>query len=589
MATLDQIGAALKAADAAGNTEDARRLAQAYAQMRDTQGPAMAPNALPTVTVRPTQEEIDATQPRRFAQDLGRAAIMTGRNVVHGALALPAMLNDATLVPAINAVSKAVGSDYREAPSSQQLDSYMNAVGIPNPQPENATERVVSGIDRGVGGLLSGAGIGRALAGAGNQALQGVGEALTSNLGAQTAATAGGSAGSEITRELGGSPLTQIGFGLAGGVSPAALGAGRQAITSGAARLLSSPSDEAVALGRYATDAGIPLKASQVSPSKAAKLVDSVTGQVPFSGAQAFQQTQQRAFNRAVARTIGEDADAITPEVFSAARARIGASYDDLASRINPQITPAVQTKLANVLKSAQQFGSDDSARAVASAIDRVKAQMADGVMPGKAYKSLDSELGNITKNGGEKGMYAGQVREILRDAFTKSASPADKAQMALANRQYANLKTIEPLVASDAVEGNISPAKLLGRVTANKAGKASMASGSRGELGMLANAGQRFLKAQIPDSGTAQRSAVVNALKTVGTLGTGVAAGSGMVGIPAAVMTAIGAVGGSRAIQAAMKNPALVKALLGQKSPSEIGRLLMISANPTAQQVIQQ
>jgi hypothetical protein len=60
------------------------------------------------------------------------------------------------------------------------------------------------------------------------------------------------------------------------------------------------------------------------------------------------------------------------------------------------------------------------------------------------------------------------------------------------------------------------------------------------------------------------------------------------MVGIPAAVMTAIGAVGGSRAIQAAMKNPELVKALLGQKSPSEIGRLLMISANPTAQQVIQ-
>lgn len=529
-----------------------------------------------------------ATPPRTIGQDLGRAAIMTGRNVTHGVLGLASTLNDATLVPAINAASKALGSDYREAPSSQQLDSYMNALGIPNPQPENAVERVVSGIDRGAGGLLTGVGIGGALKNAGGQALQGIGTALTSNLGAQTAATAAGSAGADMAREAGFSAPVQVAAGLAGGFSPVVLGTSRQALTAGAGRLLASPSSEAAALGRYAMDQGIPLKASQVSPSKAAKLVDSVSGQVPFSGAPAFQQAQQKAFNRAVSRTIGENAEAITPEVFNAAKTRIGASYDDLATRINPQITPAVQTKLAGVLKSAQQFGNDDSARAVSSAIDRVKAQVAGGVLPGKAYKSLDSELGNITKNGGEKGMYAGQVREILRDAFTSSAGPADKAQMQLANRQYANLKTIEPLVAGDAVEGNISPAKLLGRVTANKAGKASMASGSRGELGKLANAGQRFLKSQIPDSGTAQRTAVVNALKTAGTLGTGVGLGAGLAGAPAAILTALGTVAGSRGLQSLLKNPALVGQMLGRKSPSEINRLLMLSADPAAQQLIQ-
>lgn len=587
MPTIDQLGEALKRADAAGNTDDARRLAQAYAAQRDSET-AQTPS-LPTMTVRPSAQDMQDAQPRTMLQDLGRAAVMTGRNVVHGAMALPAMLNDATLVPAINAISKAVGSDYREAPSSQQLDSYMNAVGIPNPQPENGVERVVSGIDRGIGGLLSGVGIGGSLSGTTNAAAQGVGRALTGNLGAQTAATVAGTGGSEVAREAGASPLAQIGFGLAGGMAPAGIGAGRQALAAGTGRLLSSPSPEAIALGRQAMDAGIPLKASQVSPSKAAKLVDSVTGQVPFSGAQAFQQQQQSAFNRAVARTIGEDADAITPEVFSAAKARIGASYDDLASRINPQITNKVRTRLANILKNAQQFGSDDSARAVSSAIERVKAQAAGGVLPGRSYKSLDSELGNVIKNGGEKGMYVGQVQKTLRDAFTASATPADKAQMALANRQYANLKTIEPLVAGDAVEGNISPAKLLGRVNANRAGKTSMATGNRGELGLLANAGQRFLKSQIPDSGTAQRTAVVNALKTVGTLGTGVAAGSGMVGLPGAVLTAIGAVGGSRAIQAALRNPELVNSMLGRKSPSEIGRLLMMSADPTAQQLIQQ
>jgi len=527
-------------------------------------------------------------KPRTLGQDLGRAAIMTGRNVVQGVTSLPALLHDALVMTPYNAIASAVGSDSRINPGGAQIDHLMNSAGIPNPQPESRVERVVSGIDRSVGGLLGGVGVGGALSGASNATAQGVGNALTSNLGAQTAATAAGSAGADMARESGFSAPIQIAAGLVGGLSPAALGAGRQAITSGAARLLSAPSPEAAALGRYAVDAGIPLTASQVSPSKAAKLVDSVSGQVPFSGAPAFQATQQKAFNRAVSRTIGENADAITPDVFNAAKARIGASYDDLATRISPQITPAVQAKLANVLKSAQQFGNDDSARAVSSAIDRVKAQVAGGVLPGKAYKSLDSELGNITKNGGEKGMYAGQVREILRDAFTASAGPADKAQMQLANRQYANLKTIEPLVAGDAVEGNISPAKLLSRVTANKAGKASMASGNRGELGQLANAGQRFLKSQIPDSGTAQRTAVVNTLKTLGTLGAGATAGAGLVGVPTALLTALGVVGGSRGLQSVLKNPALVGQMLGRKAPSEINRLLMLSANPTAQQLIQ-
>ena len=209
--------------------------------------------------------------------------------------------------------------------------------------------------------------------------------------------------------------------------------------------------------------------------------------------------------------------------------------------------------------------------------------------MPGKAYKSLDSELGGITKNGGEKASYVGQVRENLRDAFTASASPADKAQMALANKQYANLKTIEALVAKDATEGNISPAQLLGRIAANKAGKASMASGNRGELGTLANIGQKFLKSQIPDSGTAQRTAVVNALKTMGTLGTGVAAGSGVLGIPAALLTAAGTVAGSRGIQSALQSPAVVNALLRrQPAVNNLGRLMMMSADPTAQSLVQ-
>lgn len=126
----------------------------------------------------PTQQ-----QPRSVGQDLLRAGIMTGRAALHGVLSPVAALNDATLVPAINKVSELVGSNYREAPSGQQLDNLLNKTGLPNPQPENATERVVLGVDRGLGGLASGVGIGGLMRNAASPVAQGIGSALTSHLG----------------------------------------------------------------------------------------------------------------------------------------------------------------------------------------------------------------------------------------------------------------------------------------------------------------------------------------------------------------------------------------------------------------------
>jgi hypothetical protein len=528
MASLDQIAAALKAADAAGDTQAAQALAQAY---RQAQGAPQAPAQPDAWDQAAAQEQANFNAPDTpsFGHELGRAALMTSRNLAQGAMALPGLAHDALIMTPYNAIAKAVGSDSRINPASQQLDALYNSAGVPNPQPRNGTERVVSGIDRGLGGLLSGVGAGYGLLGSANAAARGTGVALTSNLGSQTAATAAGVGGSELAREAGAGPTGQLIAGIGGGLSPVGLAAGREGLLNTAGHLLTSPSPQTAQLAETAMQHGIPLSASQVSPSKVGKLLDSVTGQVPFSGSQQFAQGQQEAFNRAVGKTIGVDSANINSPVFAQAKKAIGASYDDLASRIDPKITPDVQAKLNDVLSEATQFGADDSVKAVQSALDRVNAQTVNGVLPGSAYKSLDSQLGNLAKNGGEKGNYAGQVRQIIRDAFTDSASPADQAQMALANKQYANLKTIEPLVSKDGVDGNISPAGLLGRVNANSAGKASMAMGTRGDLGDLANIGQKFIKNQVPDSGTSQRLATMGVMKKLGTTAVGAAAGTAM------------------------------------------------------------
>jgi len=151
-------------------------------------------------------EKPEQAPERSGGEDLARAAIMTGRNVLQGAAGIPAAIHDATVMPAYNAIAKAVGSDSRINPGEQQIDANLNSIGIPNPQPENATERVVSGIDRGIGGLLTGAGIGSAAANSTNAAARGVGTALTSNLGQQAAATVGGVGASEVAREAGYGP-----------------------------------------------------------------------------------------------------------------------------------------------------------------------------------------------------------------------------------------------------------------------------------------------------------------------------------------------------------------------------------------------
>lgn len=166
---------------------------------------------------------MEAAAPNRsIGDDLLRAAVMTGRNVVHGALALPAMVNDATLVPAINAVSRAVGSNYREDPSSQQIDSLLNKTGLPNPQPENATERVVGDIDRGVGSVLGFGGAGNILSRAARPVAASVGNSMASNIGGQLVSAATGSASSSLAHEAGAGPGVQAAAGILGGAVPSA-------------------------------------------------------------------------------------------------------------------------------------------------------------------------------------------------------------------------------------------------------------------------------------------------------------------------------------------------------------------------------
>lgn len=301
--------------------------------------------------------------------------------------------------------------------------------------------------------------------------------------------------------------LKDAAFGGVWGAGGAALAKGVGAL---AGRAKDAIPDNVRSLYEAAKARGIELTPAQLSDSRFLKFAQSMLRSVPFTGAQGRHAKQVEAFNRAAAREIGENAPAVTPEVYDAAKSRIGGEFNRLTERNNLMVGTGLAGKLQQIQQEASMFGDESTQKAVGSALSRLLSQAEDGVVPGRAYQSFDSQLGQLAKNGGEKGYYLGQIREVVRGAMDASIGEGDKAAWQTARGQYRDLKTLRDLVSKGDGSG-ISPAALMGRVTANNPGKEAMASGRRGGLGELARIGQRIKEPA--SSGTAERAGVAGLL----------------------------------------------------------------------------
>jgi len=255
----------------------------------------------------------------------------------------------------------------------------------------------------------------------------------------------------------------------------AGLGAAGEGVATGL-RALARPVSEGVAsLYNSAKKFGVELTPAQLTNSQFMRRAQNLLQSMPLSGARQAWERQVEQFNRAVSKEFGENSPKITPEIFAKAKSRIGSEFDQLSARSTLNVTDGLLDRLGAIQQEAAAFADEGTVRAVGSAIDRVLRQSVDGKMPGTAYKSLDSQLGKIMAGGGEKSAFVAEVRDAIREAMDESITPAMREAWRTARSQYRALKTVEPLVAKSA-DGSISPAQLMGRVTANRAGKASMA-----------------------------------------------------------------------------------------------------------------
>ncbi|MUV13596.1 hypothetical protein [Noviluteimonas gilva] len=496
MATVEQLEAALRKADAAGNVDDARQLASAIRSMR-TAAPAAAP-AKPDFGGVKGSVNVAATDPNAFR-----------------------VLQESDPNASANYEkwrTESSARDYAQMPWYQQA-----AIGLGEP-----VDRAI----RGIGGLVQGD----------TPQMREMESKAREFNDATVKSTAAGNTG----RFAGDVALTAGPMGkgikgamavgaLYGGLQPVAedesrltnagIGAGAAWIGGKAGNALSGWGERAAKaipqetrrLYELAKSHGITLTPAQLSDSKALKFIQSQLERMPIIGGSKKTEQQIAQFNRELAKTIGEDADVVTPEVYAAAKKRMGREFEDLTGRNSLDVSPDLLRRL-EAIRSEAALAGDDAQKAVGNALDSIYARLGTGVeggaqdgttsalmggMPGRAYQALDSQLGQVTKLGTPASHFVGQIRSAMRGAMDDSITPADSAAWKTLRQQYGNRKTLRDLVAKGD-GGPISPASLMGRVNANNAGKEAMASGGRGELGELARIGQRIKEP--PSSGTAER-----------------------------------------------------------------------------------
>lgn len=311
-------------------------------------------------------------------------------------------------------------------------------------------------------------------------------------------------------------------------------------------------------IAQKAQEYGIPLNLSQITDSKIGKLITSAAGKIPFSGAKGFEDTQQKAFNSAISKTIGEDSNKITPEVIDSAFNNIGGKFDSALAGRKVSISDDHINQLIGLENEAQNSITNDHADLVRKNINRIFQDLsADGTVPGEKLGSLRSDLSKIARNtDNDASPFIGKLANIVADISVDGAPDAAKI-LNVARSQYKNLMTILPL-ASKNPHGDIPASQLLNNVRNNFN---DFARGGGGQLGDLARIGRVFLRESIPDSGTAQRAMVYKTIEALGTAGAGAAAG----GLPGAVAAVAAPVATARGINAINTNQRLVNGAVGR------------------------
>lgn len=260
-----------------------------------------------------------------------------------------------------------------------------------------------------------------------------------------------------------------------------------------------------------AEDFNIPVYRNQVSDNGLTKAAASLEKEIPLTGAASKVNAQTNAFNDAVAGTIGEKG-AVTPEKLNSAYDRISGVYDQVLGNNDMPVTPKFQQDYLNLISKGTSIGDSAKEHAFTTMAQNVADKIQNGILPGETYQGIRSQIGRLMRNPNSSSPELGALQNLIDEQFSNSMPMNDATAFNQARTQYRNLLALEGPVGRNP-NAPISPASLQGAVR-TKFG--DYAYGGQSDLERLARLGN-LLKDNYPNSGTAQRGALLGAAKTLG------------------------------------------------------------------------
>ena len=424
-------------------------------------------------------------------------------------------------------------------------------------QPQQNTDtlgqRILGAGEAGLSALTGAAG------GAAGQ-LYGIGKTLTGGkYGTQQGIQGGEKAGVELANRLTYQPRTQTGQQLTEGLGKAlsasrleglpveggmigripeipgaalrageGVGAAGRAVGKGAARTaaaaLPAVDAETQQLAQQAHQMGFRLTPEQVIGGKYGKIAGESLASVPLSGSNA--EFNKNVFLRNLSEYAGIEGGKPTRGAFNEATKRVGQEIGALNKKYDVPVT----RQDVRALRSNAAGQTPDVASVVNHHVNQITKSLQDGTLKGSTFRRLNTQINNAIKNtsNGDVKYALGNLQDDLLDMQREQMMPADIERLNTLRRQYAIQRTIEPLAAKSPT-GDIAPSALLGALTATKAGKSAVSRGAYGDVGALADIGNRFLK-EPKSSGTAERRLIQGippALASAAGAGAGVAGGA--------------------------------------------------------------
>jgi hypothetical protein len=399
--------------------------------------------------------------------------------------------------------------------------------------------------------------------GSGNLAAR-MGKAAIVGAASNELSSAGAAEDGKQLEEAGKAALPGAAFGAAIPLAAAGLKATKDAILP----RIEGPVKE---LAQRARDLGIPLRMDQVSPTKFRTTVQKVSQELPLSGSDAFEETQRQAFTKAVAGTIGQNADNLGPDTINNFLTDAKQKFSNVLTGKPIVVEKADITGLDNIAQQAQGNITRDYAKIVSG---KVKGAIADlqGQLDGDKLASLRSKLlDDMTSVSGDAKGYIGKIIDKVDDIAAKNLSGADVKKLAQARLEWRNFRTIEPLL-EKSTDGTINPTQLLNRVSASKYIKASRLPTGQDDLVDLARIGKEFLP-KLGGSDTAQKVGLI----TAGGIGA-TALQNPLLAVKTAGLTGA-TLAANRGFQAANTSQRLIDAALKQGAPMALPGQIPLAA----------